>query len=115
MSDPVLGYIQNLKQEWQLPICERIHAVVHASIPDVQERIQYGKPHYLKAGKYVAVLSAAKGWVSFTIFNAAALEAPEGFFEADGPPERKTLKILKDRAVDYDLLGRLIQEAARTL
>lgn len=115
MTDPVKEYIQNIKQEWQIPICERIHQVIHQAIPDVEERIQYSKPHFRKNGKYVAVLSSAKGWVSVTIFNATDLEAPEGFFQADGPPERKTVKILKDQTVDYDLLGKLLQQAAETL
>lgn len=115
MSDPVQEYIQSIKQEWQIPICERLHEVVHASIPEVQERIQYSKPHYLKNGKYLAVTSVAKGGVSFTIFNATSLQAPDGFFQADSPPERKTIKILKDQTVDYDLLGNLLQEAAKTL
>jgi hypothetical protein len=115
MSDPIKEYIQNIKQEWQIAICERIHQEIHQAIPDVEERIQYSKPHFRKNGKYAAVLSSAKGWVSVTIFNATDLEAPEGFFEADGPPERKTVKILKDQTVDYDLLGKLIQQAAATL
>lgn len=115
MSDPIKEYIQSVKQTWQIPICERIHELVHETIPDVEERIQYGKPHFRKNGKYVAVLSTAKGWVSFTIFNATALEAPEGFFEADGPPERKTVKILQGQTVEYERLGDLLKQAASTL
>lgn len=74
--------------------------MVHQAIPEVAERLQYGKPHYLKDGKYAAVLGTAKGWVAFTIFNAAALDAPEGLFEP-GPPDRKTIKIRQGQAVDY--------------
>lgn len=115
MNDPIQAYIQNIKQAWQIPICERIHATVHQAIPDVEEKLQYGKPHFRKNGKYAAVLSSAKGWVTVTIFNASALEAPEGFFEAEGPPERKTVKIREGQTVDYDLLGKLLKQAADTL
>lgn len=115
MSDPVETYIQNLSQEWQREICEQLHSCVHRAVPEVQERIQYSKPHYLKNGKYLAVSSAAKGWVSFTIFNATALEAPDGFFDPSSPPERKTVKILKDKSVDYDLIQALVEQAAKTL
>jgi hypothetical protein len=67
----------------------------------------------LKSGKYAAVLGTAKGWVTFTIFNATELQAPDGFFE-EGPPERKTVKILKGQDVDYNLLGKLLKQAAQS-
>jgi hypothetical protein len=110
----VTEYIRNIKVDWQQPICEQLRQIVHQSVPDATERIQYGKPHLLKNGKYAAVLGTAKDWVSFTIFNAQDVEGPEGLFE-DGPPERKTIKIRKGQAVDYDLLGVLLQKAASTL
>lgn len=115
MNDAVTDYIQNIKQDWQIPICTTIRDLIFEAIPDVEERIQYGKPHYLKNKTYACVLGTAKGWVSFTIFNATDLNAPDGFFEAGGAPERKTIKILKDQAVDYALLGDLLKQAADTI
>ncbi len=50
-------------------------------------------------------------WVSFTIFNASTLEAPEGFFEASDVSDRKTLKIRKGQSVDYVFLAKLLQQA----
>lgn len=111
--NPVTEYIQNIKQDWQIEISNRLHELVHQSIPDVAERIQYGKPHYTRNGKYAAVLGTAKDWVSFTIFNAQDINAPEPLFE--GPPERKTIKIRKGQSVDYDQIGTLLQQAASTL
>ena len=110
----VTDYIQNIKQEWQIEVSNQLHELVQKSVPDVTERIQYGKPHYQKNGKYAAVLGTAKDWVSFTIFNAQDIEAPEGLFE-EGPPERKTIKIRKGQAVDYEQLGTLLQQAASSL
>lgn len=115
MSQEVTEFIQKLKLEWQAEICTSIREIVHQSIPEVTERIQYGKPHFLKNGKYAAVLGTAKEWVSFTIFNAEALQAPADFFEAGGSPERKTIKIRNGQAVDYDLLAKLVQQAANSL
>ncbi len=115
MSQPVTDYINNLKQEWQVEVCQRLDEVVHAAIPDLTDRLQYGKPHYLKNGKYAAVLSAAKAGVSFTVFNATALDAPDGFFEPGGPPERKTIKIKAGDTVDYAQLQTLLQQAAAAL
>jgi len=113
MSDVVTDYIQNLKQTWQVEICQKIDQIVREALPEVTVRLQYGKPHYLKDGKYAYVLSSAKEWITFTIFNAAALEAPEGFFEA-GDPERKTIKIRSGQPVDYDRLAHFVQQTAHT-
>jgi hypothetical protein len=110
----VTEYIEKISQDWQATICTQLRQDIQQAIPDVVERIQYGKPHFLKNGKYAAVVGTAKEWVSFTIFNATALEAPEGFFEA-GPPERKTIKIRKGQEVDYIFLASLFKQAADTI
>ena len=114
MSQDVAGYISNIEQEWQAEVCQSLHRIIHQAIPGVVERLQYGKPHYLKDGKYACVLGTAKGWVSFTIFNATTLDAPAGLFEP-GPPDRKTIKIRQGQAVDHALLAKLVQQAATTL
>jgi len=114
MSQEVTDYIGNLGQAWQTEVCQSLYQMVHRAIPEVAERLQYGKPHYLKDGTYACVLSAPKGAVTLTIFNAAALDAPEGLFEP-GPPERKTIKIREGQAVDYDLLAKLLQQAANAM
>lgn len=112
MNQQVTDYIDKLTQQWQAEVCGRIREIVQQAVPEVEERIQYGKPHFLKNGKYAAVLGPAKGWVSFTIFNAQALETPEGLFESSDTGDRKTIKIREKQDVDYDLLARLVQQAA---
>jgi hypothetical protein len=114
MSEAVTDYISKINQAWQAEVCTRIRQVIKQSIPEVEERIQYGKPHFLKNGKYACVLGTAKDWVSLTIFNATTLEAPEGLFEP-GSPERQTVKIRSGQTVDYALLAALIQQAAATI
>nr|WP_255414958.1 DUF1801 domain-containing protein [Cohnella sp. AR92] len=56
----------------------------------------------------------SKAALSFMIFNAAELEAPEGLFEA-GPPDRKTIKFKNGQTLDEVLLLRLIRQASETL
>lgn len=114
MNPEIASFIDNLSQPWQADICRQFDQMVRNAIPDAQERIQYGKPHYLKNGKYACVLGTAKGWVSFTIFNAADLEAPDGLFEP-GDPNRKTIKIKDGQAVDYALLSNLVRQASAAL
>jgi hypothetical protein len=114
MNQQVTEYIQAIKLPWQAEVCMQLRQIIQGAIPDVEERIQYGKPHFLKKGKYAAVVGTAKGWVSFTIFNATSVEGPEGLFE-DGDPARKTVKIKEGQAVDYALLGKLLAQAANTI
>lgn len=115
MNQDVTNYISKLKLGWQAEICTQIRKVIYQAIPEVEEKIQYGKPHYRKNGKYACVLGTAKGWVSFTIFNAQSLKTPEGLFESSDTGDRKTIKILEGQSVDYALLEKLIKQAARSL
>jgi hypothetical protein len=114
MNQQVTEYIDKIAQPWQAEVCAQLREVVRQVVPDVEERIQYGKPHFLKNKKYACVLGTAKGWVSFTIFNASALEAPDGLFEP-GDSDRKTIKIREGQSVDYRLIGTLVQQAAQAL
>jgi len=115
MKPEITQYIDKITQQWQAEVCNKLREVVHQAVPDVQERLQYGKPHFLKNGKYACVLGTAKGWVSFTIFNAQKLQIPAGLFEGSDTGDRQTIKIKQEQAVDYELLGKLIQQAASTL
>ncbi len=112
MTQEVTDYITAIALPWQADIAARIRQIVHAAIPDVQERLQYKKPHFLKDGKYAAVLGTAKGWVSFTIFNAESLTPPDGLFESSDTGDRRTIKITEGQAVDYALIESLLRQAS---
>lgn len=115
MNQQVTEYIEKINLPWQAHLAKQLRQVILQAIPDVDERIQYGKPHYLKNKNYAVVLGTAKGWVSLTIFNAQALKTPDGLFETSENGERKTIKIREGQAVDTELLAKLIGEAASTL
>jgi hypothetical protein len=115
MNLDVTDFIEKIKVEWQADVCQHMREIVNEAIPDVQERIQYGKPHFLKNGKYAAVLGTAKVWVSFTIFNATDIDAPEGFFEDSEISERRTIKIREGQTPDYEMLGKLLKQASDTI
>ncbi len=113
MSIEVSEFIEALKEPWQKELSSQLREVVHQAISDVNERIQYKKPHFLKNGKYAAAISTSKDAVSFIIFNAEALELPDGMFV--GPTERKTLKLRKGDSVDSTLLVALLAQASSKL
>jgi hypothetical protein len=112
MNPEVTQYIDKIDQNWQTDTCMHLRETVLQSVPAVEELLQYGKPHYKKDGKYVCTYSTAKAWVSFTLFNAASLETPEGLFEPGDNPDRRTIKIREGQKTDYDLLAKLLQQAA---
>jgi hypothetical protein len=113
MNQEVTAFIESINQPWQVEICNRLRQLVHQSIPNVEERIQYKKPHFLKNGKYAAVISPSKDAISFMIFNVADLELPKGSFE--GPPERKWVKIRDGQSTDYDMLANILVQASSSL
>lgn len=113
MNPEVTDFIEALKEPWQEELSTNLREIVHQAIPNVQERIQYKKPHFMKNGKYAAVISTSKNAVSFTIFNTADLELPEGMF--NGPPERKTLKLSKGDTFESEQLVSFLSQASESL
>ncbi|GIN72389.1 hypothetical protein J14TS2_28640 [Bacillus sp. J14TS2] len=113
MNQEVTDFIDAIKEPWQVELATNLREAVHKAIPDVHERIQYKKPHFLRNGKYAAVISTSKAAVSFTIFNAVTLDLPECMF--DGPSERKTLKLRKGDTIDLELLVSLVNQASSVL
>ncbi len=112
MNQNVTDFIEVLKEPWHKEFSLSLRQVVHQAIPNVHERIQYNKPHFLKNGKYAAVISTAKEAVSFTIFNCSELTFPDVF---EGPPERKTLKLRKGETFDSEQLVSLLSQASSSL
>ncbi|MBW7475454.1 DUF1801 domain-containing protein [Paenibacillus oenotherae] len=112
MNEEVAAFIENLSQPWQVEVGSRLRQMVHQSIPEAAERIQYKKPHFLKNGHYAAVISPSKDAIAFMIMNATGLEFPKEF---EGPAERKWLKIREGDTPDYELLAKLLIQASSTL
>lgn len=111
MNPEVSAYFDKLSQPWQVEVCQQLRQVIHAAAPDVTERLQYGKPHFLRNGSYLAVIGPAKGWVSFTLFNAAGLEYD--LFEPSDVTDRRTIKYKPGQTVDTDAVFKLIAAAAK--
>jgi hypothetical protein len=85
------------------------------TIPNVEERLQYGKPHYLKDGHYACVIHAAKDKISFMIFNAGDIKEIKGFLKAMSDPNRKAVTITEGQDVDYKLLAKILKQASDAL
>lgn len=112
INEEVTAFIENLGAVWQIELSKQLREMVHQTIPSVEERIQYKKPHFLKNGHYAAVISPSKDAIAFMIMNTTGMEFPKGF---EGPPERKWIKIKEGVSPDYTVLSSLLAQATQTL
>ncbi|QLY29923.1 DUF1801 domain-containing protein [Nocardia huaxiensis] len=114
MNSEVTQYI-NRTQPWQIEVCERLRTMVADTIPEVEEQMLYGKPHFLKNGQHAALIHVAKNKVSFMVFNAGDIAAVPGVLRSMGNGERKTADIVEGQDTDYDQLARILTETSHTL
>lgn len=107
MDPQVSAYIEKT-QPWQQEVCEALRKMVHDTVPGAEERLQYGKPHFVKDGEFIAVIHAGKDKVSFMLFNASDIKAD--MLRAMGNGDRKVIDIVEGQTVDYKQLGDLLAE-----
>ncbi|MFG1679190.1 DUF1801 domain-containing protein [Nonomuraea sp. NPDC049269] len=114
MNDEVTQYISNTAP-WQKEICEKLRGMTHETVPVVEERLQYGKPHFLKDGHHVAVIAVARDKVSFMVFNATDIPAVKGFIRAMGKGDRKCADFEEGQEVDYKALAEILEKTTIAL
>lgn len=112
MNQEVTTFIENLNPQWQIELSGKLRQMVHETIPGVEEKIQYKKPHFLKNGQFAAVISPSKDAIAFMIMNAADVEFPKGF---EGPAERKWIKLREGAIPDLAQLSSLLSKASESL
>ncbi|TCO28313.1 uncharacterized protein DUF1801 [Kribbella steppae] len=100
---------------WQIEVCEKLRELVRQTIPDVEEKLEYGKPHFLKNDQHAAVLHVARNKVSFMVFNAADVDPVKGVLRSLGNGDRKTVDISEDQDVDYGLVADILARTSSTL
>jgi hypothetical protein len=112
MNEEVTQYIQKT-QPWQMDVCNALRVLVLTNVPAVEERLQYGKPHYLKDGSYLAVIHASKDKVSLMLFNATSIPEVKGFLRSMGNGDRKTVDIRDGQSVSYEQLADLVRQVSQ--
>jgi hypothetical protein len=114
MNEEVTQYIQK-SQPWQQEVCTSLREMIRNVMPDVEERLQYGKPHYLKNGHYAAVIHVAKDKVAFMVFNATDVAEVKGLLRSMGNGERKVVDIVEGQDVDYSVLADILRQTSSAL
>lgn len=114
MNQEVTDYIQKT-QPWQVGVCETLRKTVRDVMPSAEERLQYGKPHYLQNGSYAAVIHVSKDKVSFMLFNATEIPEVKGLVRSMGKGERKVIDIKEGQQVDYEQIADMLRQTSSTL
>jgi uncharacterized protein YdeI (YjbR/CyaY-like superfamily) len=83
------------------PILEHLRALVHNAIPDADEAIKWGMPHYTHKGKNVAGMAAFKAHCSFMI-HGEGRQSDENGMGSFGKIAR-----MADLPSDVDLIAKL--------
>ncbi|MEV0621948.1 DUF1801 domain-containing protein [Nonomuraea sp. NPDC050404] len=114
MNDEVTQYI-SAAPPWQQEVCEKLRAMIHEAVPGMEEKFQYGKPHFLKNGKHAAVVYVSRDKVSFMVFNATEIPAVKGFIRSMGKGERKCADIVEGQETDYQALAEMLKKTSSAL
>ncbi|MET8007584.1 DUF1801 domain-containing protein [Nonomuraea glycinis] len=114
MNDEVSQYISDTAP-WQQAVCEKLRAMIHETVPGIEEQLQYGKPHFLKNGHHAAVIAVARDKVSFMVFNAMDIPAVKGLIRAMGKGDRKCADIGEGQEADYKALAEILEKTTIAL
>ncbi|MBW8752809.1 MAG: YdeI/OmpD-associated family protein [Sphingomonadales bacterium] len=74
-SDPRVDAYLAKSQPFAQPILEHLRAVIHAALPEVEETIKWGMPHFTLKGKNVAGLAAFKAHAALIIHGEGRMSA----------------------------------------
>ena len=89
------------------PILNHLRALVHETLPGLDEALKWGMPHFIYKGKNLAGIAAFKAHCGFYPMDPVLLErfAPEltGFKTAKG-----TIQFTPDQPVPADLILRIV-------
>ena len=111
MNHDVTTYIEGTKP-WQAEVCNELRSTVLRALADIEEAMQYGKPHFVREGRHVAVLHVAAAKVSFMVFDAGAVEPVPGLLRSLGSGDRKVVDIREGETVDLDFIADLLRRTA---
>ena len=94
------------------PVLEQIRKVVKAAVPDVEETMGYGKPHYKYHGWMTGVTLYTKH-LGVEIWDGLSDEDREELEALGHKAGSKNFNIAYDQAVPVELLTRLVQAQAK--
>jgi uncharacterized protein YdeI (YjbR/CyaY-like superfamily) len=74
-SDPKVDAYIAAAAPFARPILTHLRALVHDTVPDLEEGLKWGMPHFIYKGKNLASMAAFKAHAAFSIYGEAAANA----------------------------------------
>ena len=91
------------------PILTHLRALIHRALPDAEEGIKWGMPHFMVRGKNVSGFAAFKEHCAFVIHGDGRQGEPEG----EGMGGYGKIASLADLPDDAELVGKVREAAQR--
>ena len=88
--DPRIDAYIAKSAEFARPILKRLRELVHGALPEVEESIKWGMPHFLHQGKLLCGMAAFKEHASFGFWHGKAVVGEEASDDAMGQLGRIT-------------------------
>lgn len=96
-----------------VPVLQHLRQVIHNAVPDIEETIKWGFPHFTRGGKIICSMAAFKQHCAFTFWKGDLLEDPHQILEKVGRTAMGHLGRIKrpEDLPDSRLLTEYIQRA----
>lgn len=92
------------------PLQRQLRRLVRLAAPELEERILWGHPTYVRAQEKVVYFAVAGDHVNLGFFRATELHDPAGRLEGTGKGTRH-VKLRRAADLDAPYLGRLVRTA----
>jgi hypothetical protein len=76
--DPRIDALIGRAQPFARPILEHLRALVRSAVPEAEETIKWGMPHFTVNGRILAGMAAFKAHAAFFVHGAGRLGGHEG-------------------------------------
>ena len=109
ISDPRIDAYIDKAAPFAQPVLRHLRALVHRSLPQAEETIKWGMPHWTVGGKNVAGMAAFKAHCAFTIHG----DGRQGAGQSEGMGSCGKIASLENLPPDAELAARLEAAARR--
>ena len=103
-------YIANQEPQFR-PLLTKLRTVITKAVPDLEEKIMWGQPVFVKGKEKVAFVYCISDHVNFGLFRAAEVKDSKGRLEGTGKGMRH-VKVLTAKDIDVPYFSTLIKAAS---
>jgi len=103
-------YIANQEPQFR-SLLTKLRTVVTTAVPDLEEKIMWGQPVFVRGKEKVAFVHCIGDHVNFGLFRATEVDDPKGRLEGTGKGMRH-VKVLTAKDIDSPYFSTLVKRAS---